>query len=128
IATLCALLAPIALVIAQPSALTADTHGGMVPSTGPWVSFVGTDSVSSMTLTWGPYFGWYLAWMAGALLLIGAVLFGRKYVAQRALEAPEAAEAPMGGDGELYGASGPYRAPTEPADYGADPGPDPPQV
>ncbi|MCI4367197.1 MAG: hypothetical protein L3K08_05555 [Thermoplasmata archaeon] len=117
VGTLMGFLAPILVAVAQPSALTADTHGASAPSTGPWVSFIGSDSVQGMTITWGPTYGWYLALAAGALLLVAAFLFGRQYAAQKALENPEVVEgAPYAGDSELYGSSGPYQAPESPAE------------
>lgn len=53
-----------------PGALTADTTNGAFPVNGFW----GSLSQAGATLTWGAGFGWYLAAVAGILLILGGLL------------------------------------------------------
>ena len=77
-------LGPVVLLLEQPSALNHDfsaTNGypsfGTGPASGvsnPTNSFFGSLSANGGTVTWGPDLAWYLAFAAGAIALVGAVI------------------------------------------------------
>ncbi|MCI4363484.1 MAG: hypothetical protein L3K13_04180 [Thermoplasmata archaeon] len=95
-----AILAPVALLLAQPGAISTDALAGR--STGgistPASSFFGSASMNGQTESWGPSVGWYLAFVAGALSLVGTILLLRN----RPEETPSDSDAgypPSGGGG-----------------------------
>ncbi len=61
--------------VALPGAIASDTpnHSG----SGPWSSFIGSNTTSGLSLTWGPTIGWYLAIGAFVLFLVGAIILAR---------------------------------------------------
>jgi hypothetical protein len=46
-------------------------------SPGPQTSFFGSDNLSGQYHTWGPSVGWYMAWAACGILLLGTLLYVR---------------------------------------------------
>jgi hypothetical protein len=42
---------------------------------GPQSSFVGSGNANGFNHTWGPSIGWYIAWLASAILLLGTLLY-----------------------------------------------------
>jgi hypothetical protein len=42
---------------------------------GPQTSYFGTGIANGYNHTWGPSIGWYVAWLASAILLVGALLY-----------------------------------------------------
>jgi hypothetical protein len=110
LAVLVGLIAPLAVLAAQTSTLTADM-GGTAASTGPSATFYGSDSTASTTLTWGPWIGWYFALVGAVVLLVAAALIGLK----------RRAEAPPESEGEDAGSfdDGPG-APASPDTYSMD--------
>lgn len=86
IAMILAIITPVLFTAALPTALSKDIPAKERPSTnGPWSSFMGTNSSTLTTpygpltvnLTWGPAIGWYLAFAAFVVLLIGVILLIR---------------------------------------------------
>ncbi len=83
------LLAPVYMMVALPGAIQADqkaamssssgstTIGGACPNSGPNTTFFGGCSTSQGSVSWGGSLGWYLAFGAFVLFLVGAVLFIR---------------------------------------------------
>ena len=77
------LVGPLYVMSALPGALSSDVFPS---SSGISISgFFGGISAAGMSLTWGGGWGWYLAFVAAILLLIGGIL---------ALRAPKAAAMP----------------------------------
>jgi ABC-type branched-subunit amino acid transport system permease subunit len=73
-----ALVAPIALVDLQPSALRQDPTGFNVPWNSPGASFFGSCTYGQCGRnfgSWGPSWGWYLSVAAAALMVIAALVF-----------------------------------------------------
>lgn len=93
IALILALVTPLLFYAALPAAVAKDIPtADRYASSGPWSSFFGSTSVSIGPLTsasWGAGIGWYLSFVAFALLLVGVILF---YVFRR--EPPKPAAAP----------------------------------
>lgn len=82
VAMLLALAIPVLFAVQLPGAISKDDP--TATGSGPWSSFMGSATTNlgfgeSMKLTWGPTTGWYLAFVAFVVLLIGAiVLFGAR--------------------------------------------------
>lgn len=80
IALILALAAPSIYAVVLPGAVGKDIPNAARPtSSGPWGSFMGSSSftepiIGSNTLNWGPTDGWYLAFAAFVVLLIGVIL------------------------------------------------------
>jgi hypothetical protein len=76
LALILAVAAPALFAVQLPGAVSSDTPGHS--GSGPWSTFLGSNSSTtafgSETLTWGPGMGWYLAFGAFALFLIGAII------------------------------------------------------
>ena len=80
IAMLLAVATPALFALQLPTAIGNDSPGHT--GTGPWSSFMGSNTSQlgfgeSLKLTWGPGMGWYLAFGAFVILLIGAVVLAR---------------------------------------------------
>lgn len=97
IALILALIAPTLYAVVLPGAVSKDIPTAARPptSSGPWSSFMGSSSfvlpeIGSNSVTWGPTTGWYLAFAAFAVLLIGVILL----VVFRKEPAPAPAAAP----------------------------------
>lgn len=79
VALILALVAPVLFVVALPPAIGKDTPNH--PANGPWSSFIGSNSTTefgiSVTTSWGPAVGWYLAIASFVILLVGVVLLAR---------------------------------------------------
>lgn len=85
IAVILALIAPVLFAAALPGAISSDIGSTYRPtSSGPWSSFTGSTSATlggvPYSFTWGPTTGWYLAFAAFVVLLIGVIFLflGRK--------------------------------------------------
>jgi hypothetical protein len=113
IALLLALVTPVIYLVALPGAVKADTPSMETSNaSGPWSSFFGSSSVSGASTTWGAGIGWYLAFIAFVLFLIGVIL-----LAKSRAPAPEEASGMMApaqpemgaptGDTSTYGAPPP---------------------
>jgi hypothetical protein len=84
VALVFAIAGPIVLLVDQPAALNSDftsqngygAFGGGSASgvSSPTNSFIGSASANGNSLAWGPTIGWYLAIVAGALCLVGAIV------------------------------------------------------
>jgi hypothetical protein len=74
-----ALLAPVALTVAQPSAMNSDHPYGTIGSsaTSPTNSFWGSNVSDGISYSWGASAGWYLALGAFVLILVGLIQFAR---------------------------------------------------
>jgi len=102
IALLLALLTPVLFAAALPGAISSDISTTYRPpnTSGPWSSFIGSSSytnplVGPVSLNWGPAIGWYLAFVAFVILLIGVILLFL-YRKDPAEPAPVAVPAPTG--------------------------------
>ena len=81
IALILALAAPSIYAVVLPGAVGKDIPSAARPptSSGPWSAFMGSSSytapiIGSTSLSWGPTTGWYMAFAAFAVLLIGVIL------------------------------------------------------
>jgi len=80
IAVLVAILVPVLFWGALPGALSKDIPvSERTTSSGPWSSFYGSSNSTpfagvTVNLSWGPAIGWYLSFLAFAVLLVGVVL------------------------------------------------------
>lgn len=68
LAMILAVATPVLFLATLPGAVSKDSPGAT--GSGPWSSFYG----SSNGLSWGPAIGWYLAFAAFAVLLVGVIL------------------------------------------------------
>ncbi len=66
-------------------------------SPGPQTSFFGTNNETGQAHSWGPGIGWYLAIAASALLVVGAVEYGRASRASRTSQEVQDADASASG-------------------------------
>jgi hypothetical protein len=76
-AVLMALVSPLVLLAAQPTALAHDSYNGSDSNSqtnGPTSSFFGSNSSSAYTATWGPSIGWYLSFLVFVMLAISWAL------------------------------------------------------
>ncbi|MEM0129798.1 MAG: hypothetical protein QXG65_06555 [Thermoplasmata archaeon] len=94
VAGLVALAAPITQFATQPMSLHSDTGS----SDGPAGSFFGSNSTNlgsgeTVSSSWGPTYGWYVALAAFVLLLVGGIAEGR---ARKPGLAPATSEQPAG--------------------------------
>jgi hypothetical protein len=69
IAMILAVITPVLFAAALPGAVSKDLP--KATGSGPWSSFIGSSSGAS----WGPAIGWYIAFVAFVILLIGVILF-----------------------------------------------------
>jgi hypothetical protein len=94
LALIIALITPIIFLAALPGAIAKDTPNHPAGS-GPWSSFFGSNSTSypggTESITWGAGVGWYLAFVAFVLFLLGIILLSRA----RKQDAAMAAAPPM---------------------------------
>ncbi|HEV2317471.1 MAG TPA: hypothetical protein VGV89_07860 [Thermoplasmata archaeon] len=103
VALIVAVVAPVVLLASQPGALSTDTghssgfFGGS--GMGPQSSFFGSTTIGGATETWGPAIGWYLAFVAGVLALVGALL------ARSSAASPETEESMAPADGTEEGSA-----------------------
>lgn len=84
IAVILALITPVLFMAALPGAISSDISTAYRPSSsGPWSSFTGSTSGTipvsptlsvPFTSSWGPALGWYFAFVAFVLLLIGLIV------------------------------------------------------
>lgn len=82
IAVILALIAPILFAATLPGAISKDIPSTSTErfgsSSGPWSTFMGSTSIAtpfgSVSLNWGPGIGWYMAFAAFVVLLIGLIL------------------------------------------------------
>jgi hypothetical protein len=85
-----AIASPMILLMAQPGAFAADSNCSSISAgcQGAESSFFGSNTTStaplsplapagSVTLSWGPGVGWYLAIAAGAVMIVGACMIKR---------------------------------------------------
>lgn len=103
IAVILAIITPVLFMAALPGAISSDISSAYRPSSsGPWSGFMGSTSGTipvsptasvPFTSTWGPAIGWYFAFVAFVVLLIGLVLLflWRKEPPQPAAAAPPSA-------------------------------------
>jgi len=79
LALVLAVAAPGLFAVALPGAAANDFPGHV--GSGPWSSFLGSNSTSisgiTVTITWGPGIGWYLSIVAFVILLVGVILLTR---------------------------------------------------
>ena len=103
IALILALIAPILFAAALPGAISSDIPtAGRPTSSGPWSSFIGSTSYTfsgvTISLNWGPTTGWYIAFVAFVLFLVGLIFLFRarreEPAAQPAAMAPPMASPP----------------------------------
>lgn len=105
IAMILALITPVLFMATLPGAISKDIPAATKSvSSGPWSSFFGSTSYSpvsgyTINLTWGPAIGWYLAFAAFVILLIGVIFLflNRREPAEPApatVPAPAATPAP----------------------------------
>ncbi|MHB1434700.1 MAG: hypothetical protein ACYCPN_01965 [Thermoplasmata archaeon] len=93
VACLITIAAPITQMAVQPGALHSDLKSsGMTNGAGPWNSFFGSNKTThgpeTVTTTWGPSTGWYLAFGAFVLFLVGAILSTRREKGPSPVAAP----------------------------------------
>jgi hypothetical protein len=80
LAFILAIVAPIALAVAQPGAIQSDNQpsfggtNGTTPSNSFWGSNNSSDPDFPYTVTWGASTGWYLALVAGGFFLVALVI------------------------------------------------------
>jgi len=99
VAGLLALAAPLALLIGLPGAVAADTNCGS-NCQGPASSFSGSDTVSGISMTYGPGIGWYLAVVASVVLIVGAIVLMLYVRKLKASSQPRAMGNPAGYEGQ----------------------------
>jgi len=94
---LLAMIAPVLFAAALPGAISSDISSTYRPpnTSGPWSSFIGSSSytnplVGPVSLNWGPAIGWYLAFVAFVIVLVGVVLL---FLGRKELPAPAPAPA-----------------------------------
>jgi hypothetical protein len=79
IALLLAVIAPVLFYVELPGAVSNDMKNHM--GSGPWSSFIGSNSSTSGNITlketWGPAIGWDLSIAAFVILLVGVALLAR---------------------------------------------------
>jgi len=93
-----ALITPILFAVSLPGALTKDIPSQFRAGSGPWGSFIGSNTSTpfpgvTVKTTWGPAIGWYLSFGAFVILLIGMILLWR-YRKDPAEPAPTTVPAP----------------------------------
>ena len=76
IALIIAIAAPSLYAVALPGAISKDMP--KETGSGPWSTFIGSNSTTGgASLNWGPAVGWYLAFGAFVVILIGLILLMR---------------------------------------------------
>jgi hypothetical protein len=92
-AALMALLAPVMLLVAQPTVLAHDSYKGSVgksQTNGPTSSFFGSNSTNALSATWGPSIGWYLSILLFLMLAISVALVPSSRPQREAVPGPPA--------------------------------------